>query len=338
MYETGNIMLREDSKIGKKLLKEVDIRKTAIIIDKPADRYLDEVKKEVIEIYPDVNICVIDGKDKQKIMDSEIKEEEAVICEYAEYLKIKSIREGKTHLIFVNIRKLGDKKRIILEGRGKEYAFYFVSNVYKLENLEELRKISINRVHILKKGFGLARSPLAFARKHEIVFAGASHLKRNAFIIALERNVTVPCIIVAEDEEGMKEVEEAIDALKTLEGKSTRDEKEYLKGKKWVYITTHRDLLRTIRKNTFIPIKEITKCVLAYSGTDKTMHLIAMHQVAQNIFTLITTKDRGKSKKIVETLPKYGIILEEHAEALRKSYQVAGEAEKIESTERQASQ
>lgn len=333
LYEKGDMMLREDSRIGKKLLKEIDIKNTAIIIDKPADGYLEEVKKEVQQIYSNIEICVINEIDEKET--EEFRKDQLVICVYSHYLKTRIIQKEKAHLIFVNIRKTADKKEIVLEGKEYAYSFYFVSNVYKIENIEDLEKVGINRIHTLKKGFGLARSPLAYAKTHEIVFAGAPHLKRNAFIIALERNVTVPCIIATENKEEIKEAEEAVNTLSALAGKSTRNIKEYLEGKKWIYITTHTELLKTIRKSIFIPIKEITKCGIAYSGTDKTMYLIAMHQIAQHIFTMITTKDRGKSKKIVEILPKYGIILEEHAEVLRSTYKMKKEEKECSTAEKQ---
>ncbi|KAI5192129.1 hypothetical protein NEMIN01_1825 [Nematocida minor] len=320
-YEKGDIMLREDRLVGSKLLQEIDIKKAAIVVDKPSHGYLEEIKEEVKEQYPDIEISLVDESAENSSSSNMPAEGSLILCTYSQYLKDRSIENSRSHIVFVNIRKSADKETIISEGKKKEYSFYFVSNIYKIESTEELKKIGVKRVLPLKEGFGLARSSLAFARTHEIIFAGAPHLRRNAFVIALERNITVPCIVLTEKESEIEDVQEAIDSVGSLVNKSTADISEYLSRKKWIFITTHAELLKIIRRSTFKTVRSITKCVVAYEGTDRTMHLIAMHQTAQHVFSMITTKDRGKSKKIVEILPKYGIILEEHAEILRNSYE-----------------
>lgn len=298
-YESGDIILREDFLIGDKLLSEVEIDKTLIVIDNPSKGYLEEVEQEVAEMFSERN----NGR---------------ITCTYKEYAKKTEVKEGKEYFIFLNIRKAADKRSIIEKEKQK---YYFVSNVYKIENTEQLRQTEIKRVLPVKEGFGLVRSPVAFARTHEIVFVGAPHLKRNGFIIALERNITVPCIVTVATEKEIEEVEECIERVKALGSKYTTALEEYTEKKKWIYIVTDKNLKKEVAEGSLKKLKEITKSVIAYTATDSTSQLLTMHQVSQSVFSLTTTQDNGKTKKIVKILPKYGVILEEVAQEMKKIYE-----------------
>ncbi|OAG33175.1 hypothetical protein NEIG_01600 [Nematocida sp. ERTm5] len=333
-YEAGDMILREDTSIDQKLLKEVKIQQTIVVVDSPCKGYLEEVKKEITDLFPTDTLTLIDESAKIEVPDKGI--EGIILCTYNAYVSKDALSKGKEYFIFVNIRRSIDKKEIISQNEKRGTHYYFVSNVYKIESTQELARAGIKRTLPIKNGFGLARSPVAFTRRHETIYAGAPHLKRNAFIIALERNITVPCIITTETEKEIEEVVESIERVESLVSRHTTELSEYLERKKWMYILTHGDLCKRIKEGHLLELKKITKSSMAYSATDKTIYLMTHHQITQSVFTMMTTKDRGKIKKIVEILPRYGIILEESAEELKKTFEMEKEkraAEAIESSD-----
>ncbi|KAH9385993.1 uncharacterized protein NEMAJ01_0889 [Nematocida major] len=329
-HESGDMILREDFLVGEKLLREIEIGRSVIVVDRPCKDYLNDIAAEISAVYPSQEVAVVCGRSEPE------KFKGTVVCPYSVYTSRPWISEGKVCFVFVNIRKTQDKRAIMLQKAEAGEAFYFVSNVYKIESMKELEKAGIPRVLPVKTGFGLARSPVAFARRHEIIFSGASHLKRSAFIIALERDITVPCIVVADSASEMEEVEECIERVPALRGKCSQSMCEYAEKKKWVWITTHADLKKKIEQGGLKRLKEITSSVIAYAATDRTPYLLDMHKVSQSVFSVTTTKDRGKSKKIVEVLPRYGIILEETAEHMKNAYNAEKEKRAAENIEEKA--
>ncbi|EHY64398.1 hypothetical protein NERG_02569 [Nematocida ausubeli] len=334
VYEAGDMILREDTSIDEKLLKEIEISKTVVVIDSPCKGYLEQMQKEITDLFPEATVSLITENTKIEAAESEI--EGTVLCTYTAYAGKCVIAKGKKDFIFVNIRRSMDKKEIISQNEKRGTRFYFVSNVYKIESTQDLERAGIKRILPIKNGFGLARTPIAFTRRHEIVYAGASHLRRNAFIIALERNITVPCVITAETADEVQEVIESIERVETLMTRHTTEIGEYLERKKWIYILTHADLCKKIKEGFLTDLKKITKSSMAYGATDKTVYLMSLHQIAQSVFTMVTSKDRGKAKKIVEVLPRYGIILEEGAEELKKAFQSEKERKAKEAAEKES--
>ncbi|KAI5181562.1 hypothetical protein NEOKW01_1738 [Nematocida sp. AWRm80] len=310
-YETNDIIIREDLLLDKKLLLETEPKNTVIIVDNPADNYLTRIQKYIESELPNTHVTIY--QDNTPISDDHL-----ILIPFQLYQKEYPKLANRTDRIYVNIRSTKDKKRISKYCKKHEYNCYFISNGYKIELISELKPPYINRILPRREDFGLLRGCQSFGRNHETIFSGAPHLKQNAFVIAAENNLTVPAVILTDTPDNQTEIIEALSRIPLLAEKHTTDLSEYTNRKKWIYITTHKSLLQSIWTDAFLSLREITKSVLAYDATDKKAYALSMHQLSKEVFTLFTTRDRGKLNKLLDILSDAGINLGPNAEALHK--------------------
>jgi len=326
-YAPEDFVITDTTEIDRELVEKIGIENVWIVVDKPADGYLERVSKWIEKEFAikRADICRVDEDLKENPLEQQKNEAESssfrskgpVISTLSGYKRKRENYSENLAVLFVNIRKQEDKQRVVKECRNRKKPFYFLSNAYKIENIPEIEKLDIKRILPKVENFGLAKSTRSFGREHEIVFCGAPPLKPNGFLIAMEKNALVPCIVVVEEEKSKKQAVDILKRIHLLANRTTDSVEEYVDKKKWVLITTYAQILRTIRTEKFQRIRETTKSVISYDSTDKTSHLLAMHQLAKKVFTICTTQDRGKAKNIVEILPKFGIALDEIAEEIR---------------------
>lgn len=312
--ESGDIIVGESMGVEKEILEQINVLNAMFVIEKPCKSLLERISKQIKEMNPETNIINIktkeDIKDIKDIQNECKKNTNVYILAYSLYPQIKEKVLEKPTVIFMNIQGSRRRKRIVADAKKKECKFYFVSNIYKIENISKLEKSKIGRILFIKAGFGLARTANAFGRKHETVFVGAPHLKQSGFCFALYENVTTPCIIVGRKEESLVQIEEALSRIDKLCNKHTRSLNEYIDGKKWFILMTYQDLLQMIISAEFEKVSTKTASIFSYDATDRTSLLLAMHQVAKSVVSLFTTEDRGKGKKIAASLPSYGINID----------------------------
>ncbi|KAI5191565.1 hypothetical protein NECID01_1515 [Nematocida sp. AWRm77] len=299
-YEKGDLILTNTTEIEKELLSQISPESTLVVVDKPAEKYLEKVRQDTEELL---------GKERV----SEDPARGVSFCTLADFKREKTLHSAAQDYVFVNIRSKKDKKSVTEKMHAHKKRYFFLSNAYKIEKTDSLEHLGINRVLPKKEDFGLLRSARSFGRTHEVIFGGDKHLKDSACTIAIEQEITIPCIVAVEKEEDIERVCETVEKVKALEGKTTADISEYLQKKKWVYVATYSALLKGISTSSFSPLREATQSILSYDATDKSAYLLSMHQLSLQVFSLCTTQDRGKVLKILDTLPQYGINLGEKA-------------------------
>ncbi|KAI5171879.1 hypothetical protein NEFER03_1144 [Nematocida sp. LUAm3] len=320
IYQNKDIILTEELGIEHTLLSQVDPKSLLIVVDTPSSSYLARIKEDITNTYPNNSISLFTSQEDTPTQSEELPLSDIIISSFSEYFSLSNkTLQLKTHWIFMNIQNKLEKKKAIKHAEKLKHNIYFVSNIYKLEDINQLQRLGL-RIIPKKEGFGWARSINAFGRFHEIVFAGAPHLKSSAFLIAMDRNATVPCIIAVEKEETIAHVRELLNSHSSpLREKETESIEEYVSKKKWVLLTSQKKLSSLIFSEDFQKIQSMTQSLVSYDCIARTSSLLAMHQLSKTIFSISTTADRGKAQKISQMLPVYGVNMGETAEAILKS-------------------
>ncbi|OAG30470.1 hypothetical protein NEDG_02012 [Nematocida displodere] len=300
--ESGDAVITNALTVDASTLRRILAQRTLIIVDRPGEGYIQRLQREIDQAFG---------------LEAATAAPDVTILSYQDYqTETETLTETTPDqwLIFMNIRKTEDKKRLLSEMRRSKQSFIFLSNIYKIEKVADLEKLKL-RILPVREDSGLARSTLSFGRNHEIIFAGEQHLKAPGFSIAVDQDLTVPCIIATESEEQKAEALAALERTK-LAKKGTADLSEYLGKKKWALVLTYDEIVAQIRGAAFAEVQALTASVLSYDCTDKTAQLLAMHQIALNVFSLSTTQTKGRVTKIIDTLPAYGINLLTNAQHL----------------------
>ncbi|KAI5186489.1 hypothetical protein NEHOM01_1501 [Nematocida homosporus] len=348
---SGDFIITTTTSLDKDLLHQINWEKTVFVVDTPPTGFITRIIQEFQQIYPQAHLSHLVAPSPTSPDTSEQKTDQnlnqnsnqnqnqkintipnplhSIILTYQDWNFWQSKLPIYSHYVFININRTAAKEKILQtmthlshsnsthsNSTQSKPVFFFYSNVYKLESISKLQQLSFNRILPKKEGFGLARSLRAFGRTAEVIFAGQPHLKPNAFLVALDRDITVPCLVVANSATSLDTAAATIQRLPLLANKTTTSLPEFVAKRAWILLLTYEDLPGLINGPFFDDLRSLVQSLVAFDCTDKIRTVLNMHQLSTHVFSLCTTQDRTRAKYMTHSLPDFGINLEPTAQHL----------------------